>query len=36
MAGLTIASNRRERWTKGEFKLQDKSRNPQTKGAKSK
>jgi hypothetical protein len=36
MAGLTVASSRRERWTKSEFKPQDKSRDRQTMGAKSK
>jgi hypothetical protein len=36
MAGLTVVSNRRERWTKSEFKTQDKSRDPQMAGTKSK
>jgi hypothetical protein len=36
MAGLTVVSNRRERWTKSEFKPQNKSRNPQLAGTKSK
>jgi hypothetical protein len=36
MAGLTVVSNRRERWTKSEFKPQDKSRDSQMAGTKSK
>lgn len=35
MAGLTIVSNRRERWTKSEFRPRDKSRDPQIAGTKS-
>jgi hypothetical protein len=36
MAGLTVVSNRRERWTKSEFKPQDNSRDPQMASTKSK
>ena len=36
MAGLTIVSNHRERWTKSEFKPQEKSPDPQSVSTKSK
>ena len=36
MAGLTVISNRRERWTKSEFKPQEKSRESQALEIKSK
>jgi hypothetical protein len=36
MAGLTIVSERRERWTKSEFKPAEKARDPQMAGTKSK
>jgi hypothetical protein len=36
MAGLTVVSNRRERWTKSEFKTQYNSRESQMAGTKSK
>jgi hypothetical protein len=35
MAGLTVVSNHRERWIKSEFKPQDKSRDPQTVGTRT-
>jgi hypothetical protein len=36
MAGLTVVSNRRERWAKSEFKPQDHSRDPEMVSTKSK